>query len=100
MQIKGIPNKIIDISPIQKKNKSARVEKKHRRNIVDKVDIFGGSKIFKASAYSVNDGVNRISEIKSKIKNGYYSAPEFLDKLADKLIESPKFLSDMKIGNE
>lgn len=41
-----------------------------------------------ASSLAVQDEIRseKISEVQEKIKNGYYNSPEFIDKLADKLL--------------
>ena len=64
---------------------------------VDKSDISVGAQRLSttkasietiAATISAQDDVriDKISEVQEKIKNGFYNSPEFIDKLADKLL--------------
>ena len=71
-------------------------KKNNKKKDVDKVEI-------KNSETKVNDGIDisakarinaindvredKIEEVKKKIESGYYNTPEFIEKLADKLID-------------
>ncbi len=84
---------------LRKIEASRKVEKESKTSkISDRSDISSGAQSlnetkaqFETIATSLNSlpeiRNDKIAEVLSKIENGYYNSDEFLDKLAEKLIE-------------
>lgn len=53
--------------------------------------------INEARAYSKEDGITKIQDIKDKINSGYYSTEEFNKRLANKLIDNQSFLNHLGV---
>ncbi|MBD3233477.1 MAG: hypothetical protein GF315_07100 [candidate division Zixibacteria bacterium] len=53
--------------------------------------------IKQARAYSKEDGITKIQDIKDKINSGYYSTEEFNKRLINKLIDNQSFLNHLGV---
>lgn len=87
-------------SEFRKVEGAKKAEKSHnstKSSLVDKSDISVGAQHLsstKASIETISASISaqedvrteKITEVQEKIKNGFYNSPEFIDKLADKLL--------------
>lgn len=98
MRINAITQSIqSELRKVESAKKTEKSQHSAKTLPVDKSDISVGAQRLsttKASIETISASISaqddvrtdKISEVQEKIKNGFYNSPEFIDKLADKLL--------------